>query len=117
MLYEILYGLKSNNYDGVLAILSLSTFHSVWRNLGAIILINVLKNKMNFLKFWILLVYVYLPGQLDYTILYCTTEWSIFFFPRRIVFPLDPRAKKPLLALFLKTNSQFSLSLTILIQK
>jgi hypothetical protein len=35
----------------------------------------------------------------------------------RIVFPLDPRAKKLLLALFLKTNSQFSLSLTILIYK
>jgi hypothetical protein len=35
----------------------------------------------------------------------------------RIVFPLDTRAKKPLLAVFLKTNSQFSLSLTILIQK
>jgi hypothetical protein len=35
----------------------------------------------------------------------------------RIVFLLDPRAKKPLLALFFKTNSQFTLSLTILIQK
>jgi hypothetical protein len=30
---------------------------------------------------------------------------------------LGPRAKKPTVALFLKTNSQFSSSLTILIQK
>jgi hypothetical protein len=35
----------------------------------------------------------------------------------RIVLLSDPRAKKPLLALLLKTNSQFLLSLTILIQK
>jgi hypothetical protein len=35
----------------------------------------------------------------------------------RIVFLLDPRAKKPLLTRFLTTNSQFSLSLTVLIQK
>jgi hypothetical protein len=35
----------------------------------------------------------------------------------RIIFPLDPRAKKPLLALFLKTNNQFLLSLTIPIEK
>jgi hypothetical protein len=33
----------------------------------------------------------------------------------RIVFPLDPRAKKPLLAQFLKTNKQFSLPLTMFI--
>jgi hypothetical protein len=31
----------------------------------------------------------------------------------RIVFPLEPKAKKPLLALFLKSNSQFSLHLTL----
>jgi hypothetical protein len=36
---------------------------------------------------------------------------------QRTVFPLDPRAKKLLLALFVKTYSQFSLSLKILIQK
>jgi hypothetical protein len=35
----------------------------------------------------------------------------------RIVFQFDPRAKKPQLAQFFKTNSQFVLSLTILIQK
>jgi hypothetical protein len=35
-----------------------------------------------------------------------------------IFLPLGPRAKKPLLALFFfKTNTQFSLSLTTLIQK
>jgi hypothetical protein len=38
-----------------------------------------------------------------------------FLLPRpRIIFPLDPKAKKPLLALFFKTNSQFSLSSSIL---
>jgi hypothetical protein len=40
------------------------------------------------------------------------------FFPEsRIVFLLDPRAKKPLLALIFTTNSQFLLSLVTLIQK
>jgi hypothetical protein len=34
------------------------------------------------------------------------------------IFPLDPRAKKPFVALFLKvTSSQFSLSMAIFIQK
>jgi hypothetical protein len=35
----------------------------------------------------------------------------------RVVFLLDPRAKKTLLALFLKSNSQFSSSSTILVQQ
>jgi hypothetical protein len=35
----------------------------------------------------------------------------------RLVVPLDPSVKKPLLKLFFKTKSQFSLPLTILIQK
>jgi hypothetical protein len=35
----------------------------------------------------------------------------------RIVFLLEPRAKKPLLALLFKTNRKFTLSLKILIQK
>jgi hypothetical protein len=40
------------------------------------------------------------------------------FLSPRIVFALDPRAKEPLLALFfLKLITNFSLSLTILIQE
>jgi hypothetical protein len=44
--------------------------------------------------------------------------WSTFSLPySQEVFLLDPRAKKPLLAPCLKTRSQFSLPLTILLQK
>jgi hypothetical protein len=35
----------------------------------------------------------------------------------RIIFPLGSRAKKTMLPLLFKTNGQFSLSLTIFIQK
>jgi hypothetical protein len=42
---------------------------------------------------------------------------TLSFVGPRIVLPLDRRAKKPLLALILETNSQFSLSSIILIQK
>jgi hypothetical protein len=50
---------------------------------------------------------------------YLNRGGSIFFFclGPRIVFPLPKGPRKIFLAVFLKTNSQFTLSLTVLIHK
>jgi hypothetical protein len=47
----------------------------------------------------------------------CILGWYKFFLVGREVLLLDPRAKKTLLTLFLKTNSRFSFCLTIFVKK